>query len=103
MAGILTRFDHLCACIGVTKRDKEFGMTTIEHSTQERTEGTELDATRSLTGLDRCDSCGSQAYVRVVLQGSDLLFCGHHSRQHEAKLKPIADSWHDETHKLDAK
>ncbi|MGH8824104.1 MAG: DUF7455 domain-containing protein, partial [Jiangellaceae bacterium] len=30
-----------------------------------------------LKAVDRCDSCGAQAYIRVVLAGgSDLLFCG---------------------------
>ncbi|MGO3146948.1 MAG: DUF7455 domain-containing protein, partial [Leucobacter sp.] len=31
---------------------------------------------------------------------SDLLFCAHHAHKHEEKLRPIADSWHDESHKL---
>lgn len=31
------------------------------------------------TNQDRCDRCGSQAYVHVVLpSGNDLMFCGHH-------------------------
>ena len=34
--------------------------------------------TRALTGSDRCDSCGSQAYVWVNGVTGDLLFCGHH-------------------------
>ncbi len=53
-----------------------------------------------LTAIDRCDSCGAQAYVRVVLNGSELLFCAHHARKHEAKLREIADSWYDETSRL---
>lgn len=53
-----------------------------------------------LTGLDRCDSCGAGAYVRAVMGESELLFCAHHARQHEAKLKPLADDWQDESHKL---
>ena len=77
-------------------------MTTIEHDTQERTQDDAHLATRSLSGLDRCDSCGAQAYVRAMLSGSELLFCGHHAKQHESKLKSIADSWHDELHKLHA-
>jgi hypothetical protein len=31
-----------------------------------------------LTALDRCDSCGSQAYVQVKGISGDLMFCGHH-------------------------
>jgi len=35
-----------------------------------------LATTTSLTAADRCDRCGAQAYVRVVLTGgADLLFC----------------------------
>lgn len=57
-------------------------------------------ATRPLSALDRCDSCGAQAYVRAGLSGSELLFCAHHAKKHEEKLRPIAESWHDESHKL---
>ncbi|MCS3428315.1 hypothetical protein U746_0143 [Mycolicibacterium mucogenicum 261Sha1.1M5] len=59
-------------------------------------------ADRPLSGLDRCDSCGAQAYVRVTLGGSELLFCAHHATKHEAKLRPMAEAWHDESHKLSA-
>lgn len=31
-----------------------------------------------LNALDRCDRCGSQAYVQIVGATGDLLFCGHH-------------------------
>ena len=31
-----------------------------------------------LTGLDRCDSCGAQAYVQVSGVTGDLMFCAHH-------------------------
>lgn len=55
----------------------------------------------SLTAADRCDRCGSQAYIRVVLAGGgELLFCGHHGRRHESQLRPQALSWHDETDRL---
>lgn len=58
-----------------------------------------------LTTLDRCDRCGAQAYVRVVLEssGGELLFCGHHARAVEATLKPLASAWHDETSRLHEK
>ncbi len=71
-------------------------MTTLE---QDRSE-VSLAADRALSGLDRCDSCGAQAYVRVTLNDSELLFCGHHAKKHEDKLRPLADSWHDETARL---
>ncbi|WP_035812468.1 DUF7455 domain-containing protein [Jiangella gansuensis] len=59
-------------------------------------------ATSPLNAVDRCDSCGAQAYIRVVLSEGDLLFCGHHGRRHEDKLRPIALEWQDETGKLHA-
>lgn len=71
-------------------------MTTLE---QDRAE-TALATDRPITGLDRCDSCSAQAYVRVVVHGSELLFCGHHAKKHEAKLRPMAEVWHDETSRL---
>ncbi|MET7994088.1 hypothetical protein ABZU76_24660 [Amycolatopsis sp. NPDC005232] len=44
-----------------------------------------------LTAVDRCDRCGAAAQVRAVLSsGGELLFCGHHAREHEAKLKELA-------------
>jgi hypothetical protein len=60
-----------------------------------------LSPTTPLTALDRCDRCGAQAYVRVVLAaGGDLLFCGHHFREHEARLRPLAEDVQDETSRL---
>ena len=60
-----------------------------------------LATTTSLTAADRCDRCGAQAYVRVVLTGgTDLLFCAHHGRQYELKLREIASEFHDETERL---
>lgn len=57
----------------------------------------------SLTAMDRCDRCGAQAYVRVVLStGGELLFCAHHGRAHDAKLREIAADITDETARLRA-
>lgn len=54
-----------------------------------------------LTAEDRCDRCGAQAYLRVELQsGGELLFCAHHAREHGEKLKEVAATVVDETHKL---
>ncbi|MFT4010816.1 MAG: hypothetical protein QM655_12340 [Nocardioidaceae bacterium] len=58
-------------------------------------------APSALTAADRCDRCGAQAYLRVVLaSGGELLFCAHHAREHGDKIKSIAASVHDETGKL---
>jgi hypothetical protein len=55
----------------------------------------------SLSAVDRCDRCGAQAYVRVELGGgAELLFCAHHARQHEDKLREVAITIHDETGRL---
>ena len=55
-----------------------------------------------LAASDRCDRCGAQAYVQVVLtSGGDLLFCGHHAREHLDKLRPRADQIHDFTSDLE--
>lgn len=54
-----------------------------------------------LTAADRCDRCGAQAFLRVELRsGGELLFCGHHAREHGDKLKALAVNVVDETHKL---
>lgn len=66
---------------------------------------TTATVSRELNALDRCDRCGAQAYVRVILEssGGELLFCGHHARAVEATLKPMSSEWHDETSRLFAK
>ncbi len=51
----------------------------------------------TLTNADRCDRCGAQAFVRVLLTSGDLLFCAHHAKAYEDKLKPAAVDWVDET------
>jgi hypothetical protein len=54
-----------------------------------------------LTAADRCDRCGAQAYVRVLLNNSgELLFCAHHSRQHASALAKVAVDIQDETQRL---
>ncbi len=54
-----------------------------------------------LNATDRCDRCGAQAYVRVELTGgAELLFCAHHAREHEDKLREVAVTIHDETGRL---
>jgi hypothetical protein len=53
-----------------------------------------------LTALDRCDSCGAQAYVKVTLASGELLFCAHHATRFKEKLAPTAIEWHDESSRL---
>ena len=48
--------------------------------------------TVSFTAHDRCDRCGSQALSVARKAGrSDLLFCGHHNREHEPEL--LTQGW----------
>lgn len=58
------------------------------------------DVTFELTALDRCDSCGAQAYVRVRLQTGELYFCGHHANEAKPRLEAIALEWLDETSRI---
>ncbi|AXE38946.1 DUF7455 domain-containing protein [Acidipropionibacterium virtanenii] len=56
---------------------------------------------RALTASDRCDRCGAQAYFRVTLHnGGELLFCAHHAKAHEDKLRQVALSIQDESGRL---
>lgn len=50
-----------------------------------------LEAEVALSAADRCDRCGAQAVARATLSsGAHLLFCGHHLRAHEARLRDIS-------------
>ena len=52
----------------------------------------------ALTAADRCDRCGAAASVRAVLStGGELLFCGHHARQHASRLEELAAVIHQPT------
>lgn len=63
--------------------------------------GTTMIEDRALTASDRCDRCGAQAYFRVTLHnGGELLFCAHHAKAHEDKLKQVALSIQDESGRL---
>jgi uncharacterized protein (DUF302 family) len=54
-----------------------------------------------LTAVDRCDRCGAQAYVRVLLPSRlELLFCAHHNRKYATALVDIAVEIQDETMRL---
>ena len=60
----------------------------------------ELHSAYQLSGLDRCDSCGAQAYVRATMSAGELLFCAHHAAQFKDKLSATALEWHDESYRL---
>jgi hypothetical protein len=71
-------------------------MTQI--STDETIEA--MDDEFTLTTLDRCDSCGAQAYVKVTMASGELLFCAHHGAKYKEKLSTTALNWHDESARL---
>ncbi|WP_349897970.1 DUF7455 domain-containing protein [Parafrigoribacterium soli] len=63
--------------------------------------GTVVDSRpHELTAADRCDSCGAQAYIRVSIGSSELLFCAHHGKKYQEKLTALATEWHDESSRL---
>ena len=71
------------------------GMLTHGHPSE--TSDTETDI-RILNGGDRCDACGAQASVLVIMQGErQLLFCGHHWRRHRVAIQPLVIDVVDET------
>jgi hypothetical protein len=72
----------------------------MEEQMEQTENTTPVEETVSLTAADRCDLCGAQAFIRVVLATGDLVFCGHHGAENKEKLSPIAISWQDETSKL---
>src|SRR5215469_17188197 len=60
-----------------------------------------LARTEPMNAVHRCDRCGAQAYVRVLLLSrQDLLFCAHHYRQHASALARVALAVQDETQRL---
>lgn len=72
----------------------------MSHIAPETTAVDELASAHQLTGADRCDSCGAQAYIRVSIGTSELLFCAHHGKKHQEKLSVVATEWHDESNRL---
>lgn len=54
--------------------------------------------TPTLSAGDRCDRCGAQAKVRVVLLSGELTFCSHHATAFQDDLKTKAVDWIDERH-----
>jgi hypothetical protein len=41
----------------------------------------------NLVSTDRCDRCGSQAYVRFIKDLMELDFCGHHAGKYDSELE----------------
>ena len=64
---------------------------------------TEEKIERSLKVIDRCDACGSQAFVMVKLISGELMFCGHHYVKNQDKLNNQAYEIIDEREYINAK
>lgn len=60
----------------------------------------EVETPTVLNANDRCDECGAEAYVHVLMEKGDLLFCAHHYSKYETKLADKAVQVIDERHKL---
>lgn len=57
-----------------------------------------------LVVADRCDACGAQAFMRVLLRsGYELLFCGHHGRENTPALVAAGASLRDDTALINVK
>lgn len=53
-------------------------MVFIEQTIERSSLLTDTVQNEILTANDRCDSCGSQAYVKVTGVTGELNFCAHH-------------------------
>lgn len=53
-----------------------------------------------LTNADRCDRCGAQAYVSVLLETGELMFCGHDWTKYASVIEPKAVKITDERARL---
>lgn len=56
-----------------------------------------------LNTSDRCDRCGSQAYVYTEGVSGSLMWCRHHYIKYQDKLSPWAFEVIDETYKINQK
>lgn len=52
---------------------------------------------------DRCDRCGAQAFALAEVNGTELLFCGHHFAEHEDRLRAVAGRVVDERWRINEK
>lgn len=56
---------------------------------------TAIPSTSRGTRHQRCDRCGAAAQLRATLpSGGELLFCGHHAREHGPKLLELRAGLH---------
>jgi ribosomal protein L37E len=63
---------------------------------------TEEVVDRQLKVADRCDRCGSQAFVLVKGISGELMFCGHHYTKNQEALENYAYEVVDERNHINA-
>ncbi len=57
-----------------------------------------MESRKVLTLQDRCDRCGSQAYMLAIFpSGLELTFCLHHARQYKDSLMALGAIFYDES------
>lgn len=76
-------------------------MSTMTQTTQV----TEKEPAKSdqLKVQDRCDRCGSQAFILAVNEDHDLMFCNHHGKEFSDALVMQGFIIIDESYKLNEK
>jgi len=77
----------------------------LTDTVDEETVEAPLDLSDVLKITDRCDQCGAQAFIWVNMPNSKagLLFCNHHFRKNETKLREVAIDFIDESYKINKK
>ncbi len=86
--------------LSLTNRNHPVAETKEHLMTQITSDNTVGELEYELSALDRCDSCGAQAYIRVTMASGELYFCAHHGTKFKEKLSATALNWHDESSRL---
>jgi hypothetical protein len=70
------------------RRDSPGPVEPSSKQVDEMTTSTTTIVLPALTGHESCDRCCAPAKVQVLLRsGGELLFCGHHAREHGPRLR----------------
>jgi hypothetical protein len=72
------------------------GRSPVKIPVKTRASDPESTSVRFLRVSDRCDQCGAEAFVVVIVLGADLYFCGHHFGRNEVKLREVAQAVFDD-------
>jgi len=68
------------ATVTTLHRFSRFRANALTTSDNDSEKGCAMDAT------NRCDRCGAQALVMVLMEASELLFCNHHAHKYQTAL-----------------